>query len=255
MRLFHGMPSAGHCRICAFLTDFLSLDPSQVAVQLSPAPRTGQALPLHTTPLSAPWYPRAIPGAPVPSAEGLICVLGAAVRVFINPSPFTRRGRVGKITMLLKLAKTIIPLPSCAVSTEIFAFGAYCSLQKALKTPFRRPYANPAQILPLVQSVYDTGDKITADTVAEAALCASLAYAQGENAPIIGFPCAGDRRFAGTQHHELLFALPAKQLPHLIENLKIKRQTNPRLYPVAPSMQWVPTMPSAYTLCDDDLVD
>ncbi|HOI24463.1 MAG TPA: DUF169 domain-containing protein [Caldisericia bacterium] len=192
-------------------------------------------------------------------AEGMICVLGACCLGLIKtPTRFINgEAVVGKYTIDAEVGKKFIE--------NTYMLGNQGKLYDLVLTaPLKTIddpdivviYTNPAQILPLVHAyIYDTGNKIAADTVAEAALCASLAFAHGEDAPIIGFPCAGDRRFAGTQHHELLFALPSKQLPHLIENLKIKRQANPRLYPVAPSMQWVPMMPPAYTLSDDDLVD
>lgn len=192
-------------------------------------------------------------------AEGMICVLGACCLGMIKtPSRFlSGEAVVGKYTIDAKIGQKFIQNTYMLGNKgKLFDLVLTAPIKLIEDPDIVVIYANPAQILPLVHAyVYDTGENIKADTVAEAALCASLAYAQGEQSPIIGFPCAGDRRFAGTQHHELLFALPASQLPHLIENLKIKRQSNANLYPVAPSMQWVPMMPPAYTLCDDDLVD
>jgi uncharacterized protein (DUF169 family) len=192
-------------------------------------------------------------------AEGMICVLGASCMGLIKtPTRFINgEAVVGKYTIDAETGQKFIQNTYMLGNKgKLFDLIVTAPL-KAIEDPDMVVlYASPAQILPLVHAyVYDTGEKIKADTVAEAALCASLAFTFGEQAPMIGFPCAGDRRFAGTQHHELIFALPASQLPHLVENLKIKRQSNARLYPVAPSMQWVPIMPPAYTLCDDDLVD
>lgn len=115
-------------------------------------------------------------------------------------------------------------------------------------------YANPAQVMRLIHaSLFETGDCVKADTVAEAALCSSIGFALGEQKPIIGFPCAGDRTFGGTQKDELLFALPFSFFQTLVENLESLQMAVGQVYPVGPFMAWTPTMVPAYTMQPEDL--
>ncbi len=193
------------------------------------------------------------------TADQMICSLGAACLGMIKtPERFTSgEAVVGKYTNNAENGKQFIKntykLGDNGRIFDIMVTGPLASMEDPDIVVI---YLNPAQILPFIHAfTYDNGNKITADTVAEAALCSSMGYTLGEKKPIIGFPCAGDRRFAGTQSHELLIAFPISLLSPLIENLKTKAKTNPQLYPVAPAMNWVPVMPPAYTLQDDDLVD
>lgn len=192
-------------------------------------------------------------------AQGMVCVLGACCLGLIKtPDRFTSgEAVVGKYTKDASAGKKFIEntymLGNKGKQFNLVVIGPL----KDINDPdIVVLYANPAQMLPLIHAnTYETGEKITADTVAEAALCASLGYSFGEQAPAIGFPCAGDRRFGGTQHHELLFTIAGSKFPKLMDNLILRHQSNPYLFPVPPSMQWVPMMPPAYTINDDDLVD
>lgn len=192
-------------------------------------------------------------------AQGMVCVLGACcLGLMKTPDRFTSgEAVVGKYTRDAKAgAKFIENTYMLGNKGKQFNLVVTGPLKDIHDPDIVVLYANPAQMLPLIHAnTYDTGEKITADTVAEAALCASLGFSFGEQAPAIGFPCAGDRRFGGTQHHELLFTIAGSLLPKLMANLTIKFQSNPHMFPVPPSMQWVPVMPPAYTINDDDLVD
>ena len=116
-------------------------------------------------------------------------------------------------------------------------------------------YCTPAQAMRFVHAnTYETGEKIAADTVAEAALCSSIGFAIANHQPTIGFPCAGDRIFGGTQNDELVFVAPfdimeSKIIPGLIETAK----GGFSVFPVAPNMNWTPAMPPTYTVNDSDL--
>ncbi len=116
-------------------------------------------------------------------------------------------------------------------------------------------YCTPAQAMRFIHAnTYETGEKISADTVAEAALCSSIGYAIAERKPVIGFPCAGDRIFGGTQNDELVFVAPfeimeSKIIPGLVETAK----GGFSVFPVAPNMNWTPAMPPTYTVSDSDL--
>jgi uncharacterized protein (DUF169 family) len=115
-------------------------------------------------------------------------------------------------------------------------------------------YANPNQIMRLIHAcVYDTGEKVAADTVAEAALCSGAGFAMAKKKPIIGFPCAGDRRFGGTQVHELVFAMPYSMAQKIAENLETTGKLGASMYPVAPFMFWTPVMAPAYAMKDEYL--
>lgn len=118
-------------------------------------------------------------------------------------------------------------------------------------------YANPAQVMRLIHAcTYDTGEKVAADTVAEAALCSSIGFAVAKGKPVIGFPCAGDRIFGGTQNTELVFVAPYGLVrDKLLVNLERTAQGGFSVYPVPPNMFWTPTMPSTYTIHPEDLTE
>jgi uncharacterized protein (DUF169 family) len=114
-------------------------------------------------------------------------------------------------------------------------------------------YANPAQMLGLIHAnSFLDGRKTTGDTVAEGALCSATAYAKGIRQPIVGFPCAGDRRFASTQHSELVFAAPMEDLKRIHESLVELRKNGP-IYPIPPQSDFESLMPSPYTIKEVDL--
>jgi uncharacterized protein (DUF169 family) len=116
-------------------------------------------------------------------------------------------------------------------------------------------YINPAQAMRLIHAcAYETGEKIAADTVAEAALCASIGFAVAKDKPTLGFPCAGDRIFGGTQPSEVVFVAPYSLVSDkLVENLKRTAEGGFSVYPVPPNMFWTPTMPPTYTIQPEDL--
>lgn len=114
-------------------------------------------------------------------------------------------------------------------------------------------YCNPAQAMRLVHSVvYETGEKVAGDTVAEAAVCSSIGFVTDSGRPVIGLPCAGDRRFGGTQNHELVFSAPFGMLERMIQALQELSETS-RILPIAPNVMWTPRMPAAYTIGPKDL--
>jgi len=116
-------------------------------------------------------------------------------------------------------------------------------------------YGNPAQIMRLIHgTTYDNGEKVTADTVAEAAPCSCIGYAKAKYKPIIGFPCAGDRIYGGTQDTDLVYVAPfAFVRDKLVHNLEKTAQGGFSVYPVPPYMNYVPVMPSTYTIHSEDL--
>jgi len=111
-------------------------------------------------------------------------------------------------------------------------------------------YGNPAQIMRLVHAnSWLTGEKTVADTVAEAAVCSSIGLAVGKNLVVLGLPCAGDRRFGGTQNSEIVFTAPWKTVVERIApSLKEMSEIQGCLYPVAPAVLFETEMPPAYIL-------
>ncbi|MCL4395620.1 MAG: DUF169 domain-containing protein [Chloroflexi bacterium] len=111
-------------------------------------------------------------------------------------------------------------------------------------------YCNPAQAMRFIHAhTYDTGDKVTADTVAEAAVCSSIGFAKATGRPVIGFPCLGDRGYGGTQNDELVFAAPyAMMRDRLVSNLEATAQLGSSVYPIAPNVAYTPSMGPVFTM-------
>ncbi len=192
--------------------------------------------------------------------EKMVCSMGAAcVGLIKTPEPIrTGRAAVGPYTRDEKAGKRFME--------NTFKIGdsgkKYDAIMVApLESVDFEPdavvlYATPAQIMRLIHAnTYDTGEKTTADTVAEAALCSSIGFAISKQKPIIGFPCAGDRIFGGTQNHELLMAIPFSEMNRILKNLEETAKGGFSVYPVPPNMMWTPTMPSTYTIQEADLQD
>ena len=114
-------------------------------------------------------------------------------------------------------------------------------------------YVNPLQAMCLIHaSLWDDGEKVAADTVAEGALCSAIAYALDKNKPIIGFPCTGDRSYSGTQNHELVYAAPyAWAKEKLLNNLTQVIKGGASAVPMAPYMYWTPVMDGDYTITEE----
>lgn len=117
-------------------------------------------------------------------------------------------------------------------------------------------YGNPAQMMRLVHAcVYDSGEKVAADTVCEAAVCSSIGFSLASNRPVIGFPCVGDRMFGGTQNYEMVFVAPYGLLhDRLVENLEVTASLGISTYPLPPNMYWTPLMFPAYMMQFEYLV-
>lgn len=115
-------------------------------------------------------------------------------------------------------------------------------------------HGNSAQIIRLIHAnAYETGEKVSADTVAEGALCSSISYAMMYKKPRIDFPCAGERAFGGAQNHEIVFVTPYDRLEKIVENLEHTAKGGFSVYPAPSYMDFTPVMPSAYSIQEEDL--
>lgn len=187
--------------------------------------------------------------------ERMVCAIGAACTGLIETPPAFRDGTaaVGRYVDS--------PEAGVAFFRNTFKLGdSGAKFQAILTTPLSEYpadaappdavvfYCNPAQVMRLVHAtLYRTGEKVAADTVAEAAVCSAIGFVAGTGRPVIGFPCAGDRRFGGTQNHELVFAAPYGILEGMASALMELSRSGP-LYPVPPNVMWTPQMPPAYTI-------
>lgn len=111
-------------------------------------------------------------------------------------------------------------------------------------------YGNPAQIMRLVHAnAWNTGRITHGNTVAEAAVCSSIGMALEKKTSVLGLPCAGDRRFGGTQNHEMVFVAPWDEMSRRIAPaLEEMASCMGSLYPVAPWVLCETVMPDSYTL-------
>ncbi|MHA2232034.1 MAG: DUF169 domain-containing protein [Candidatus Hodarchaeales archaeon] len=103
-------------------------------------------------------------------------------------------------------------------------------------------YGNPAQIMRMVQgAMYKEGKKIKSELAGIMASCTSgliRAFTTGEWQVVI--PGNGDRVFAVTQDHEMLFAMPAAKAEELIEGMRAQRVAK---YPIPTAQQMPPPFP------------
>jgi uncharacterized protein (DUF169 family) len=186
--------------------------------------------------------------------DSMVCAMGAACLGLIEtPDVFTsgkavagiysKDEEVGRVFMAntFKLGDTgkkydaVVIAPLSEVEEEPDVVVIHC---------------NPAQVIRLVHAcAYDNGEKVSADTVAEAAVCSSIGFAAANGKPIVGFPCVGERVFGGTQNHELVFVAPYSLVrDKLVANLEVTAQGGISVYPVPPNMNWIPSMPPDYTM-------
>lgn len=190
--------------------------------------------------------------------QKMVCSMGAAcVGLIKTPEPIaTGKAAVGPYTKDEKAGKRFMEN-----TFKVGDFGKkYDGIMVApLEQADFEPdvvviYANPAQIMRLIHAnAYETGEKTTADTVAEAALCSSIGFALWNKKPVIGFPCAGDRIFGGTQNNELVMAIPFAEMNRILKNLAETAKGGFSVYPIPPNMMWTPTMPQTYTIQENDL--
>jgi uncharacterized protein (DUF169 family) len=190
--------------------------------------------------------------------EGMVCSIGAACTGLIETPEAFRDGTaaVGRCVENAEIGKAFFD-NTFKLGDNGRQFEALLASPLAESCVYQPDvvliYGNPAQIMRLIHGcVYRTGEKVAADTVAEAAVCSAIGFAKATGRPIVGFPCAGDRRFGGTQNSELVFAAPFRMLEDVVSSIAALARSGP-VYPVAPNVMWTPQMPPAYTIVQSDL--
>jgi uncharacterized protein (DUF169 family) len=103
-------------------------------------------------------------------------------------------------------------------------------------------YGNPAQIMRLIQgAMYKEGKRVKSELAGILASCASgiiRTFNTGEYQVVI--PGNGDRVFAATHDHEMLFAIPADKAENVIVGM---RGTRFAKYPIPVTLQIPPPFP------------
>lgn len=193
--------------------------------------------------------------------EKMICAFGAACLGLINTPESIRSGSaaVGAYVANPEAGKNfmnnVYKLGDSGKQYEGVMVQALSDVSEDQQPDAVLIYCNPLQAMRLIHAnAYETGEKIMADTVAEGAMCSAVGFAAGENKATIGFPCAGDRIFGGTQSDELVFAAPYSWVAEkLVNNLEKSAEGGFSVIPVSPNMHWTPAMPPSYTIQEQDL--
>jgi len=95
-------------------------------------------------------------------------------------------------------------------------------------------YANPAQMILLVNGLQWTGyQKLSWGVVGESACADSWGRALKTGEPSLSLPCFAERRYGGVPDDEMLMALPPRLLPKAIAGLEALSRNGLR-YPIPP---------------------
>ncbi|NMC54303.1 MAG: DUF169 domain-containing protein [Chloroflexi bacterium] len=190
------------------------------------------------------------------TADNMICAFGAACLGLIETPEVISSGKaaVGVYTGTQEAAKNFMAnafkIGDTGRAYDAVMVKPLSEVEESDEPDAVIMYVNPAQAMRLIHScAYDTGEKITADTVAEGAMCSCTGFSIANQKPIVGFPCAGDRIFGGTQNHELVFTAPYSLVKEkLVDRLEKTAAGGFSVFPVPPNMHWTPAMPPAYTV-------
>lgn len=112
-------------------------------------------------------------------------------------------------------------------------------------------YVNPAQLMRLIHGrTHASGKPIESSFSGRAASCTEGAVgAFREKACKVVVPGNGDRVWAGCQDHEMVMAIPAEQLPGVIEGLERTHQKGIR-YPIPTYLKYAPEVALTLPLAD-----
>lgn len=190
------------------------------------------------------------------TADNMICAFGAACLGLIETPEVISSGKaaVGIYTGTQEAAKNFMSnafkIGDTGREYDAVMVKPLSEVEESDEPDAVIMYVNPAQAMRLIHScAYDTGEKITADTVAEGAMCSCTGFSIANQKPTVGFPCAGDRIFGGTQNHELVFTAPYSLVKEkLVDRLEKTAAGGFSVFPVPPNMHWTPMMPPAYTV-------
>lgn len=108
-------------------------------------------------------------------------------------------------------------------------------------------YGNSAQTMRLTQAwSYMTGERVAGHFGGKVECDEYLIAPFRRQVPCVVIPGNGERIFAGTQDDEMVFALPGKSAPELIQGLKEVGKAMGVRYPVTPYLNFQPDFPKAH---------
>jgi len=115
-------------------------------------------------------------------------------------------------------------------------------------------YVNTAQAMRFIQAfLYHQGGEFVMRSSGDAGVCArGVAQVFLEHQPVIEIPCLGDRRFAMTQDHELIVAIPANWAERVAEGLQATHRAGIR-YPIPFQIPSGCELPPDFQTAEDDL--
>ena len=180
--------------------------------------------------------------------EDHICSLGITAIGFDKPLPIYNVGTLceGMYTETKEAGQR------SEAAIDKFAPGTYhCLLVAPLDRAAFEPhvvcvYANPAQVMRLVQAaLWKRGGRL-ASSFEGRAVCADIIVTTmltGE--PQVVLPCSGDRIFGQTQDHEMAFSFPWARVDEIVEGLRGTHGGGIR-YPITQFMEYEAKMPPRY---------
>jgi uncharacterized protein (DUF169 family) len=112
-------------------------------------------------------------------------------------------------------------------------------------------YVNPAQLMRLIHgATFHSGAPLESSFSGRAASCTEgVIAAYLDSAPKVVVPGNGDRVWAGCQDHEMVLAVPGRQLSSLVEGLEETHKRGIR-YPVPTYLRYRPEVAFAIPLSD-----
>ncbi len=125
---------------------------------------------------------------------------------------------------------------------------ALAPLQKGLFEPDTVLFhGNPAQMMRLAQAwSYMSGDRVTGNFGGKVECDEYLIAPYKSGAPRMVIPGNGDRIFSMTQDDEMVFSLPGKFLPDIVEGLKEAGKAIGARYPITFYQNYQPDLPKAH---------
>ena len=180
--------------------------------------------------------------------EDHVCSLGITAIGFDKPLPIYNVGTLceGMYTETKQAGQR------SEAAIDKFEVGRYsCLLVAPLDRANFEPhvvcvYANPAQVMRLVQaSLWKNGGRL-ASSFEGRVVCADIIVTTMQTGePQVILPCSGDRIFGQTQDHEMAFSIPWAKMEEIVEGLRGTHQGGIR-YPITQFMEYEAKLPSRY---------
>jgi len=141
------------------------------------------------------------------------------------------------------------------LETGAYPAIALAPLEKELFEPDTvAVYGNPAQIMRMIQGwTYVEGHRVAGNFGGKVECTEYLIAAFKTAAPRVAIPGNGDRIFSMTQDDEMVFSLPGKELPRLVEGLKEAGKRVGARYPITFYQNFQPEFPKTYKVLGEEV--